>query len=76
MLLYKNGMSLMYGMSTMVLLVLGFDGFPEVIRFLCFPDIRLFYFRAGLVLESVVFRLHIIFFPVTLSFIFRKVQSK
>lgn len=44
MLLYKNGMSLMYGMSTMVLLVLGFDGFPEVIRFLCFPDIILDYF--------------------------------
>ena len=41
----------MYGMSTMVLLVLGFDGFPEVIRFLCFPDIILDYF----ILEQVYY---------------------
>lgn len=44
MLLYKNGMSLMYGMSTMVLLVLRFDSFPEIIGFLCFSDIILDYY--------------------------------
>ena len=43
MLLYKNGMSLMYGMSAMVLLVLRFDSFPEIIGFLCFSDIILDY---------------------------------